>query len=104
MPSPGVFYTPQRMRLENYWTFFAYHSIVNTLNIDNFIDYIFRCAILLTEITDSKFSLQRHAPVWIGIQQVNEEKGDRKFGGCPSVHPSARCAGKYVGNCKTNTA
>ena len=35
--------------------------------------------------------------------QVDEEKGDRKFGGCPSVDFPARYTGKYAGDCKTNT-
>ena len=39
----------------------------------------------------------------IGNGQVNEEKGYRKFGGRPFVHPSARYIGKYAGDCKTNT-
>ncbi len=34
---------------------------------------------------------------------VDEEKGDRKFGGCPFVYPDARYIDKYAGDCKTNT-
>ena len=49
------------------WTFFTYHSIVNTLNL------------ICTVIHRDSLSAM-HLP-W----QVNEEKGDRKFGGCLSV-------------------
>lgn len=37
--------------------------------------------------------------------QVNEEKGDRKFGGCLSARlPVRDMPGKYAGDCKTKTA
>ena len=54
------------------WTFFTYHSIVNTLNLDNCIR-----GTLYVQI--------RNLICTVIHRQVNEEKGDRKFGGCLSV-------------------
>ena len=68
------------------WTFFAYHSIVNTLNLDNCIRgtlYVQIRNLICTVIHRDSLSAM-HLP-W----QVNEEKGDRKFGGCPFVVPAA---------------
>ena len=62
------------------WTFFTYHSIVNTLNLDNCIRgtlYVQIRNLICTVIHRDSLSAM-HLP-W----QVNEEKGDRKFGGCP---------------------
>ena len=64
------------------WTFFTYHSIVNTLNLDNCIRgtlYVQIRNLICTVIHRDSLSAM-HLP-W----QVNEEKGDRKFGGCLSV-------------------
>lgn len=64
------------------WTFFAYHSIVNTLNLDNCIRgtlYVQIRNLICTVIHRDSLSAM-HLP-W----QVNEEKGNRKFGGCLSV-------------------
>lgn len=64
------------------WTFFTYHSIVNTLNLDNCIRgtlYVQIRNLICTVIHRDSLSAM-HLP-W----QVNEEKGDQKFGGCLSV-------------------
>ena len=64
------------------WTFFTYHSIVNTLNLDNCIRgtlYVQIRNLICTVIHRDSLSAM-HLP-W----QVNEEKGARKFGGCLSV-------------------
>ena len=61
---------------------FAYHSIVNTLNLDNCIRgtlYVQIRNLICTVIHRDSLSAM-HLP-----RQVNEEKGDRKFGGCLSV-------------------
>lgn len=58
------------------WTFFTYHSIVNTLNLDNCIRgtlYVQIRNLICTVIHRDSLSAM-HLP-W----QVNEEKGDRKI-------------------------
>lgn len=82
------------------WTFFTYHSIVNTLNLDNCIRgtlYVQIRNLICTVIHRDSLSAM-HLP-W----QVNEEKGDRNSADAFPYRSSARHIGKYAGDCKTNT-
>ena len=78
------------------WTFFTYHSIVNTLNLDNCIRgtlYVQIRNLICTVIHRDSLSAMH-----LTRRKVIENSADAF-----PYRSSARHIGKYAGDCKTNT-